>query len=307
LDHPGKLAEESIALLAGLMRRGRSVLYVAAERVDATNLKRLAEAVGSGLQMPVEFSPPLSGQVRRDLFIAEVRRDDVPFHVFGDQRTAVTRQLRFGGGLGSRRLVGGIMDDVLATYGDGTACMVLTAADAGSLAVINADLGASNLPKTPAFVPIVDQLVGAMLDRDRATRPAGCGEPLVVRLPTEITSSQGLEISASPGASGPFGTLLDEPTGVVWQWPAAGPPGVYEVRRGGSPLFALAVQIPADESDLESLPPRVLQDRLAAGRPAYVRSAFGEASPRDDVWSDCLTACLVCLLGSIVVLLVSRT
>ena len=49
------------------------------ELVDATNLKRLCEVAGSGLQMPVEFTPPPAGQVRRDLFLTSVRRDSPPF------------------------------------------------------------------------------------------------------------------------------------------------------------------------------------------------------------------------------------
>ena len=62
LDHPGRLADETIKLLAALLHRGRPILYVASELIDATNLKRLCEAAGSGLQMPVEFSPPPAGQ-----------------------------------------------------------------------------------------------------------------------------------------------------------------------------------------------------------------------------------------------------
>ena len=44
LDHPGRLPAESIKLLASLLRRGRPVLYVAAEPADATNLGVLADA-----------------------------------------------------------------------------------------------------------------------------------------------------------------------------------------------------------------------------------------------------------------------
>ena len=57
LDHPGKLSVATIKLLSELMRHGRPVLYVAGEAIDATNLKRLCEAAGSGLEMPVEFAP----------------------------------------------------------------------------------------------------------------------------------------------------------------------------------------------------------------------------------------------------------
>jgi len=37
---------------------------------------------------------------------------------------------------------GGLEDDLLATYNDGSACLVMTTAGAGALAVINADLAA---------------------------------------------------------------------------------------------------------------------------------------------------------------------
>ena len=49
LDHPGKLSDEIVQLLASLLHRGRGVLYVVTEPADAVNLKRLAQAAGSGL------------------------------------------------------------------------------------------------------------------------------------------------------------------------------------------------------------------------------------------------------------------
>lgn len=312
LDHPGKLSGEAIGLLAGLMRRGRPILYVASEPIDATNLKRLAEAAGGGLQMPVEFTPPPSGRSRRDLFLASVQRDVPPFGVFGDNLTAITSRLRFAGGLGSRRLEGALDDDVLASYSDGTTCMTLSFSDAGALAVINADLAASNLPKTPAFVPLLEELVARMLGSDRAGRSAVCGEQLVAHLPADVETSRGLQIVGpqSPGAeSSPqaFGTLTDERIGVVWHWPRPTPPGVYRVQRDEAPVFAMAVAVPAEESDLEALRPEVLKDRLAAGRKLYYHSATGEAAGRDDAWTWFLTASAVCLLGAIGAMLAFRT
>ena len=60
LDHPGKLSADQVNLLAGLLRRGRGILYVAAEASDAVNLKAIAGAAGADLKMPVEFMQPLS-------------------------------------------------------------------------------------------------------------------------------------------------------------------------------------------------------------------------------------------------------
>ncbi len=194
LDHPGKLSDETVKLLAALLHRGRPILYVAGELIDATNLKRLCEAAGSGLQMPVEFTPPPAGQVRRDLFLTSVRRDSPPFDVFGDSLTSTIGRLRFAGGLSSRRLETGVDADVLAGYNDGSAGMVLSSSDAGGLAVINADLAASNLPKTSAFVPLLAELVEQMLDRRRAADSAVCGEPLVALCPAEAGMAAGLRI-----------------------------------------------------------------------------------------------------------------
>jgi hypothetical protein len=310
LDHPGKLSDDAIKLLAGLMRRGRPILYVAGELVDAVNLKRLADSAGGGLQMPVEFTPPPEGRPRRDLVLAAVRAEAPPFEVFGDGLDALKGRLRFAGGLSSRRLAGALDEELLASYGDGTACLVLSASDAGTLAVLNADLAASSLPKSPAFVPLVGELVERMMARDRARPMAYCGEPLVANLPTDAGAAAGLRI-ASPQAAGEgaggLGELVDEGVGVVWRWPNPTPPGVYRVQRANHTVFALAVETPPEESRLEYLSPEVLQKRLAAGHNVYYHNASVATEPRDDVWTWLLAACVVCLLGELTALLTFRT
>ena len=104
--------------------------------------------------MPVEFVPPPAGQVRRNLFLKSVRGDEPPFSRL---RRRAWRRPSAGcdspAASARGRLPDGLADDVLATYNDGSACLVCTASDAGTLAVLNADLAASNLPGSPAFVP----------------------------------------------------------------------------------------------------------------------------------------------------------
>jgi len=312
LDHPGKLEPDTVALLAGLLRRGRSILYVAGELIDATNLKLLVEAAGDGLRMPVEFTPPPAGQVRRGLLWTSVRGDEAPFRVFGDRLTAVTGRLRFGGGLSSRRLEVGLQQHVLATYSDGSAGLVLTSSDAGSLAVINADLAASSLPRTGAFVPLLDELVDRMLQRDRGRNEAVCGEQLVAPLPPESGAASALRIvgpegTPADGPDGRFGQLTDEGLGTAWHWPAPTVPGVYRVERDGQTVFALAIDVPAEESRLDSLPAELLTGRLAGGHDVGYRGAGGEGDRRDDLWRWLAAACVVCLLGEVGVLLAFRT
>ncbi len=310
IDHPGKITAETIRLLAGLLRRGRPVLYVAGEQIDATNLRLLVEAAGGGLQMPVEFAPPPQGQPRRELFLTSVRDDVAPFDVFGDSRQAITGRLRFGGGLNSRRRENTLDDDVLATYSDGTACLVLTSSDAGALAVLNADLNRSNLPTSGAFVPLLDQLVQRLLQSRAAVTAAWSGEPVVVRLPSGIGTASELQIvgpnpneteSISPGE------LVDEGIGVVWRWPSPDKQGVYRVQRREETVFALPIGLPAEESQLESLSPDVLKNRLAGTLAVHYRSATGGSGRRDALWTWLLTACVVSIIGEFVSLTVLRS
>ncbi len=313
LDHPGKLSDDAVKTLASLLRRGQSLLYVAAEPIDATNLKRLGEAAGPGLQMPVEFTPPPAGQVRRNLLLKSVRGEEPPFAIFGDDLATVTGRLRFAGGLSSRQLPDAMQSDVLATYHDGSACLVCCSSDAGTLAVLNADLAASNLPATSTFVPLLAELVERLLHHGNGAQAAFCGERLVVPLPPGVASPAGLSIlGPGPGAAaepsgGHLGELVDEGATVAWHWRSPDRPGVYRVVRDGVTLLARAVEIPPEESDLQSLEPRVLKERLATDYQVYYRQADSEEDRRDDFWKWLAAGCVVCLLGETISLLVLRT
>lgn len=304
LDHPGKLPQGGIDLLSALMRRGRPVLYVAAEPIDATNLKRLADAAGTALKMPVEFSPPPALQARRNLFLADFRKDEPPFNVFGELAMPALSPLRFSGGLSSRRLDTGLADDILATYSDRSACLIVTTCAAGALGILNADLSTSNLPAAPAFVPLLGELTGRLLGQKRSQDAAvPSGQPLARYLPADAGTLPGLALA---GPANELGSLLEESNFILWRWNAAGPPGVYHVMRGQTPVFSLASAIPAAESDLRALDPAVLKDRLSGGRQIYIQSA-AEEQKKDDTWSWLLVACTLCLLTELLVLKLFKT
>jgi len=308
IDHPGTLPEEAVTLLAGLMRRGWPVLYVAADAADSRNLQALAAAAGGGLALPIELAPQAGGQRRNDDFLASVRTDAAPFRVFGDNALAMARQLRFSGGVATRRVAGSLDDDVLATYSDGTACLVVAGSDAGTLAILNADLGNSSLPRTEMFVPLVDDLVGRLLERGRSSPAAVCGQPLVARLPVSAASTELSIAGPRPAPAGAeLGQLADEGTGVVWTWPAPSPPGVYRIERGGQTEYAIAMGVDEAESQLEYLPGDVLTGRLAAGRSVFYRAADGADESRDNLWVWLAIGCVLCLVGEMVALLGFRS
>lgn len=302
LDHPGKLAEPTIKLLASLLERGRGVLYAAAEPIDATNLNLLAKAAGANLQLPVDFAPPAGGQLRRGLFVADFQRRAPPFGVFGESALEAVAPLRFSGGLATRRREGALADDVRATFDDQSACLVTTTVGAGRLAILNADLGASNLAASPAFVPLVGELAGSLLGQDQLAEAAACGEPAAHFLPQAATADD-LRIEGPPSAAndpGALGELEMEKIGVLWRLPAAGPPGLYRVLDGEQTVFALPAAIPAGESDLAPLASSVFTERLAGGRSVQFRqAALGEQEPRDDLWTWFAAVSVVCLIGEI--------
>ena len=155
--------------------------------------------------------------------------------------------------------------------------------------MINADLAASNLPKTSTFVPLLAELIGLLRDRHRAAAAAFCGEPMVVQLPAEAGGAAGLRICGPAGGrradlaggtpapqagarcdAGRYGELADEASRGRLAMGFAGGAGrlPHRARRGDG--VCVAVNIPAEESRLDSLSAAVLTRRLAAGRPAVV-------------------------------------
>jgi hypothetical protein len=257
----------------------------------------------------VEFTPPPPGQPRKELFLTAVRHDLAPFDVFGEDSAAVASRLRFAGGLSSHRRDNTLDDDVLATYNDGTACLIRTSSGAGALAVLNADLQQSSLPKVAAFVPLLDRLVQHLLARDPGAQRAVCGESLVVRLPSGVGTVDQLQIAgpAVLGAARDLGDLTDDGTGVVWHWDAPVEPGVYRMERDGQTVFALPISLAEEESQLDSLPADILEDRLAAGRVVQFRMAGSGRDQRDVMWSWLLVAGVLCLLGEITALFAFRS
>lgn len=317
LDHPGQLSDATIIALAGWLRRGRPVLYVACEPADATNLKRLADAAGADLRLPVEFAPAPDRGTRAARFIADFRRDGPPFQIFGDAALATLAPLRFSGGLISRPLEGGLADDIKASLDDRSAWLVVSSCGAGSLAILSADLGASNLPASPAFVPLIGELSNLLLGRRSIGPPVACGEPFALPLSADAgptaglaivldrdstNQSRGMRTDADPGTE-----LVEEPEGVVCRGRSAPAPGAIRIRRGERTVFALATATPEQESDLAALPANVLQNRLAGDRSVTYRDASRVDEATDSLWSWLALGCAITLALESMLLWVFRS
>ncbi len=313
LDHPGRLPEALAASLAGWLRRGRSVFYVACEPADAVNLKRLAELAGTDLRLPVEFAPTSEGGSRGPRFIAEIKRDRPPLDVFGDALSATLAPLRFSGALASHPLPDSLADDVRAAYSDRSACLVVSSCGAGAIAILNADLGASNLPTSPAFVPLIGELTTLLLGRRSVETPVSCGEPFALPLPldagpaSELTVVSEHDPAATSRNEAAAAELVDQPEGQLCRARSAPAPGVVRIKRGDRTVFALATTVPAAESDLAALPASVFQDRLAGDRALSYRDASQEAESSDSLWTWLALGCAVGLVVELVLLRVLKT
>ncbi|MEQ9407356.1 MAG: BatA and WFA domain-containing protein [Fuerstiella sp.] len=307
---PGRLSNDLIAVLTAMLQRGRSLLYVASDQLDATNLNALTAALGSSARMPVEYLPRPGerGGVKR--FLTTVDRRRSPFVVFGDELAAAISSLEFTGGLISRSTAEGLQDDVRATLNDQSSFLSITAAGRGRLAVLNVDLERSNLPRTPVLVP----LLGELLSRDLASLSEEssafqCGEPFTLQLSVGEEEIDNLTVSG-PAATVPekaAGRFTAVPQGVVWDVAAAGAPGVYEVKVSDRTVGAAVTAIPEEESDLRTLSADVFTGRLSGGRKLQFGSGstFNEET-QDVTWVWLAAACMTCILLELLTLRLFR-
>ena len=164
-------------------------------------------------------------------------------------------------------------------------------------------------------IPVAGQNVvqeAPLTGRESSSSETYCGESSIVHLPPEVASTADLHIAPSRdgGATeteASLGRLVDSELGVAWHWPSPALPGTYEVTRDGSPLFALAVNLPPEESRLECPSEDVLTERLGSGRKVSYRGAHATGPSRDDLWNTLLAVCVVLLIAEVTSLLVFRT
>jgi hypothetical protein len=327
LDHPGEISDELMHILGALLRRGRGVLYIASEDVDATNLRLLLEESG-GLQLPVEFSPASVGQPRRDLFVADMQESESPLNIFGDALAPLVAPLRFSGGLASRRVPASLEEDVLVTLNDQSALLVRARSEHGGLIVLNAELMSSNLAQSPIFVPWVNELAQLVIGSRGGAEAAVSGQPLGIYLPATIRSDADLTVSRfnsdEAGSGVDVGVesvghvdvgdgdeqgseFTTDSNGVFWRAKEVGPPGVLTIERNGQTVFSLACVMDAEESDLRTITQDVLQDRLAKDRVLRFHDSMESGEKVDRLWASLAVACVVMLLLELVLLKGFRT
>ena len=303
----GRLPPETVRLLASLLTRGSALLYVVQGIRDVENLLALEKACGDHLRLPAAFSPDSrpSGSVRR---LAWVRATEQPFRLLA-ARMDLVGALEFRGGLHSVQASGGLPEEVLATFDDGSVALTVTACGRGRLAVLNMDLVQSTLPASPLFVPLVQELSERLTRHDVAQSTVAVGEPVHLFLPAAATAGE-TRIEGPGSASQPCGTLADTENGILWNWAHVEQPGVYRIFQHERLAHALAAACPESESDLRPLAPEELKTAAAGAQAVEVRQSSTEdeeSEHRREWWPWLMLAALGCTLSELAVLKLFRT
>jgi hypothetical protein len=240
------------------------------------------------------------------LSLAEVRRTDPVWSIYGDGLQQTLETLRFTARLTSRQRPEGLADDILASYTDRSACLVATPCGQGTLIVLNADLAGSNIVTSAAFVPLVAELSNRLV-ASRGSTMVEAGEAIALTLPADAGNAAELTVAAPDGVEAEHGRIVEEHGALVWRLSAAPAAGVYRVMRGEQLAGAVAVGISPDEANLSALGADVLKGRLAGGRDITVHTAAmtTEGSDRAWVWLTGLAG--VAMLFEFVLLRLYRT
>ena len=307
LDHPGSLSDAAIKHLSAEMKRGKGILYVTSELVDAINVEKLREVLGAEMQPPVDLVATKQGARRQDLSLRKVNAREKPFDVMGGNAVNRLTSVRFAGGLDTRATAEGLRDQVRAELSDTSALIYVTGVGAGQFAVLNADLGLSNWPVQPSFLPVLSELVGSLLDASSEVGQAPTGEPLVRLLPPSISDATdlvGVTLDGIPPDDGEYGKWdwsASQAT-VTWSWPSPPGAGIYALKDRGVPAWVVAASAPAEEADLATLEREVLTDRIAQGTAAGFTTTEEQEQQDDDLWSWLIVACTLGLIAEVMML-----
>lgn len=312
LDHPGQLSEETLKTLAAQLKRGKGLLYVTSELVDAVNLKQLAEILGGEFQPPVELVPDSKANMRKDLFVRQAKSREAPFSALGSANVVdLLKPVRFHGGLATRATSEGLRDQVLAELSDTSALLYVSGVGAGQIAILNTDLARSNWAVQPTFLPVVSELINALLSGRGRNHCVPSGETLVTILPSTVSDKVSLTprtVEGPPPADSNYGTWewVANQGAVVWNWREPPGAGIYSLDDSSGAVWMVATAAPGMEADLNALDKSVLTERVSGTRTIGYASVDADDRESNDIWKWLVVGCLVGLIGEIVALRMNR-
>ena len=306
LSRPGLLESENVALLGALIRRGRSLLYFASHSIDAVNLKRILAASGGDTALPVTFTPRAARSHHR-VALASIRQDEPPFAVFGDRASQALADLQLMSALQSQKISSGVPEEILATYEDGSAWLIIARIASAKMGILNMDLAESDLPKSSCFVPLLNEIVELLLAPSQTADSARSGERFSTFWPQHLSGLKHLRVEGPDGLDND-GTFMESDEGVAWHWDQVGAPGIYKAFSGDLIAYGLAVNVPQDEADLQALD-RATMSAWSPGRLSVrmLDKMQDRTDEQDTAWAWLFFVCLMCLMTELIMLKWLRT
>ncbi|NUM54093.1 MAG: BatA domain-containing protein [Candidatus Hydrogenedentes bacterium] len=296
LDGAGPLSESAVAELHSYLAGGGAAIYFLSDVLDKGNLESLALVAKDGYVAPLALAAMID---RADVpdspgKLTEVKREDPIFRRFQD--TEEISQLAFYRYFTTERLEG--RGEVLARYDDGNIALGKGTAGAGALLLCNFSAGrdASTLAQTPAFVPLLHEMVKSARPSESVAGGATVGFTAAGSV-SVMEADTGLLILAPSGKTVNASTeRRGESLSVLLQ--AAHERGFYRINDGSLHLGSIAVNVDARESDLLPLNEAQLRELSASPGRKIASMAAQSARPIDallegvPIWPYLLVAAL---------------
>jgi hypothetical protein len=314
LVEPGRLSRSAVETVSRLLSRGLPVFFALQKPADADVVAELESVLGPAMSLPVGFVPLDRTAASRFIVWADPSRR--PFRIFGAGFDRFTRDLVLAGGLRTSPRGRDEEESVRARLSDTSAAFVLVPAQLGRLALLNLPLsGPQHAGRSALLVPLIQEIALDLLEGPTrgGGRSAIAGRAYSLPLPAHRTRDAALSTwrivnDEGKPADGP--RLVEDKGGPVVLWSPAERPGSYRVMNGDRVEEAFTVGLPPEESDLARIDPKVLEERIARGRPVRVTGAeSANPDPRKDreLWPWFVGTALLCFFLELAVLKAFRT
>jgi hypothetical protein len=295
------LPADRLPLLARYVKEGGALIVFLAGPQAIPQMEALAQLAPSGEGLP--FLPTMPIDIRRRgkgyLILTEARYDSPLLKLFKDPEAGDLGKIRF-----TRFFLTGEPDpraEILLRFEDGTPAAARRNLGAGSVLLCNFSPAPSDsdLARQEVFPPLLHEFVKGMTARDSVRREFTPGGPASTTI--EAAKASGDVRALGPNGESESVTVDRVSGGVIVERVAQ--PGFHAILANGEEAALLAVNPPADESDLRPLSPQTLQGQRGV-HPAYLVNAdAGAASVLErlrkgrPLWPYCLLAAFIALLA----------
>jgi hypothetical protein len=288
------LNEAQAALLATFVKSGGGLIVFSGEGPVDRNLQTLDDA-GGGL-LPWRPGPRSALSSTRDgRRITSGRWQSRWLRQFDEQSQLAIEQIQF-----RRTWQAGVVApeaEVLLLFDDGQPALGVRSVGQGQvvLAAFSPEATTSDLARHGAFVAFVQMLAQGVRSDPAARPPALVGSAASFPDPLPMADADDLTVRSPAGVAVPLSTTSTSGT-LTATVPHPQTPGIYQLRRGGDVVSALAVQLDRREGDLAAISAADLERWLSSGG-AIVPSTAGGAGllPMQGrpLWGSFFTAALV--------------